>query len=151
MTLRDKLEDDIRNSMRSRNRERLEALRFLKSQIQLTEKNQLRDLDEAGVLEVIAKQAKDRRESIQMFRDGNRPDLVDKESLELAVFEEYLPPEMPREELSRIIAAAIAEVGATSMQDRGRVMGKVMPQLRGKADGAVVNAVVTELLESPGQ
>ena len=73
MTLRDKLEDDIRHSMRSRNRERLEALRFLKSQIQLTEKNQLRDLDEAGVLEVIAKQAKDRRESIQMFRDGNRP------------------------------------------------------------------------------
>ena len=151
MTLRDKLEDDIRNSMRSRNLERLEALRFLKSQIQLTEKNQLRDLDEAGVLEVIAKQAKDRRESIQMFREGNRPDLVDKESLELSVYEEYLPPEMPREELTSIIAAAIAEVGAASTQDRGRVMGKVMPQLRGKADGAVVNAIVTELLENPGQ
>ncbi len=151
MTLRDRLEDDIRNTMRSRNRERLEALRFLKSQIQLTEKDQRRELDEVGVLEVVAKQAKERRESIQMFQQGNRPDLVDKESLVLSIFEEYLPPEIPREELTRVIAAAIAEVGASSPQDRGRVMGKVMPQLRGKADGTVVNALVTELLESAGQ
>ena len=72
MTLKDKLEDDIRNAMRGRNQERLDALRFLKSQIQLTEKNQLKELDESGVIEVIAKQVKERRESIQMFGAGNR-------------------------------------------------------------------------------
>lgn len=146
MMLKDRLEDDIRNAMRSKNRDRLEALRFLKSQIQLTEKDQMKELDEAGVVEVVAKQAKDRRESIQMFQQGNRPDLVDKESMVLSVFEEYLPPQMPQEEIIQVIKDAIEEVGAASPQDRGRVMGRIMPQLRGKADGSVVNALVSEIL-----
>ena len=144
--LKDRLEDDIRNAMRSKNRDRLETLRFLKSQIQLTEKDQLKELDEAGVVEVVAKQAKDRRESIQMFQQGNRPDLVDKESLVLSVFEEYLPPQMPEEEIIQVIKDAIEEVGAASPQDRGKVMGRIMPQLRGKADGSVVNALVSDIL-----
>jgi hypothetical protein len=133
--------------MRGRNQERLDALRFLKSQIQLAEKNQLRELDEPGVIEVIARQAKERRESIQMFQEGNRTDLVARESAALAVVEEYLPPQMDRQELIQIVEAAIQQVGATSPRDKGKVMGRLMPQVRGKADGALVNAVVTELLE----
>ena len=147
MTLRERLEDDIRSAMRSRNQERLDALRFIKSQIQLTEKNQQKDLDEPGVIEVIAKQAKERRESIQMFQEGNRTDLVAKETAALAVVEEYLPPQMTREELVKIVEEAIQQVGATSARDKGKLMGRLMPQVRGKADGAIVNAVVTELLE----
>lgn len=147
MTIRERLEDDIHSAMRSRNQERLDALRFIKSQIQLTEKNQLKELDELGVIEVVAKQAKERRESIQMFREGNRTDLVAKESAALAVVEEYLPPQMDREEVARLVEAAIQQVGATSARDKGKVMGRLMPQVRGKADGALVNAVVTELLE----
>ena len=146
MMLKDRLEDDIRNAMRSKNRDRLEALRFLKSQIQLTEKDQMKELDEAGVVEVVAKQAKDRRESIEMFQQGNRPDLVDKESLVLSIFEEYLPPPMPQDEIIQVIKDAIEEVGAASPQDRGKVMGRIMPQLRGKADGSVVNALVSDIL-----
>ena len=147
MTLRQRLEDDIRNAMRNRNQERLDALRFIKSQIQLTEKNQQKDLDEPGVIEVIAKQAKERRESIQMFQEGNRTDLVAKEMAALAVVEEYLPPQMTREDLVKIVEEAIQQVGATSARDKGKLMGRLMPQVRGKADGAIVNAVVTELLE----
>ena len=147
MTLRERLEDDIRSAMRTRNKERLDALRFIKSQIQLTEKNQQKDLDEPGVIEVIAKQAKERRESIQMFQEGNRTDLVAKETAALAVVEEYLPPQMTREDLVKIVEEAIQQVGATSARDKGKLMGRLMPQVRGKADGAIVNAVVTELLE----
>lgn len=147
MTIRERLEDDIRRAMRSRDQERLDALRFIKSQIQLTEKNLLKELDEPGVIQVIARQAKERRESIQMFQDGNRTDLVARESAALAVVEEYLPPQLDRRELARLVEAAIQEVGATSPRDRGKVMGRLMPEVRGKADGALVNAVVTELLE----
>ena len=147
MTLRERLEDDIRSAMRSRNQERLDALRFIKSQIQLTEKNQQKDLDEPGVIDVIAKQAKERRESIQMFQEGNRTDLVAKETAALAVVEEYLPSQMTPEDLVKIIEEAIQQVGATSARDKGKLMGRLMPQVMGKADGAIVNALVTELLE----
>jgi len=147
MTLRKRLEDDIHSAMRSRNQERLDALRFIKSQIQLTEKNQQKDLDEPGVIDVIAKQAKERRESIQMFQEGNRTDLVAKETAALAVVEEYLPSQMTREDLVKIIEEAIQQVGATSARDKGKLMGRLMPQVMGKADGAIVNALVTELLE----
>ena len=150
MTLKERLEEDIRNAMRSRDQERLESLRFLKSKIQLTEKNQLKELDEPGVVEVLSKQAKERRESIQMFQDGNRPDLVAKETAALAVVEEYLPPQMGDEELSKIISEAIQQIGATSERDKGQVMGKVMPQVKGRADGAQVNALLTELLKKAG-
>lgn len=146
MTLRERLEDDIHSAMRSRNQERLDALRFIKSQIQLTEKNQQKDLDEPGVIDVIAKQAKERRESIQMFQEGNRTDLVTKETAALAVVEEYLPPQMTREDLVKIVEEVIQQVGATSARDKGKLMGRLMPQVRGKADGAIVNAVVTELM-----
>jgi len=148
MTVRDKLESDIRDSMRSRNRERLGALRYLKSAIRQVEIDQQKTLDEPGIMDVIAKQAKDRRESIRMFEEGNRADLAAKESAELAVLEEYLPPQLSREELTQLVQNVIKEVGATSVRDKGRVMGRVMSQVRGKADGAEVNAVVTQLLES---
>jgi hypothetical protein len=151
MTLREKLEEDIRDTMRSRQQERLDTLRFLKSQIQLTEKDQRKELDEAGVIEVVAKQAKERRESLEMFKQGNRADLVAKESAVLAVLEEYLPVQVSQEELVQLIRKVIQEVGATSPRDRGKVMGRVMPQVRGRADGAEVNALVTELMETLGQ
>jgi uncharacterized protein len=148
MTVREKLESDIHDSMRRRNRERLGALRYLKSAIRQVEIDQQKTLDEPGIMDVIAKQVKDRRESIRMFQEGNRPDLAAKESAELAVLEEYLPPQLSREELTQLVQKAIEEVGAASIRDKGRVMGRVMPQVRGKADGAEVNSVVTHLLES---
>ena len=148
MTLRDKIEDDIRQSMRSQNRQRLDALRFLKSAIQLVEKDQQKVLDDTGVTEVITKQVKERRESIRMFEEGSRADLVAKESAELAVLEEYMPPQMSAEQLAALIREVIRQVGAETPRDKGKVMGRLMPQVRGLADGAQVNALVDEILGS---
>ena len=148
MTLRDKIEDDIRQSMRSQNRQRLDALRFLKSAIQLVEKDQQKVLDDTGVTEVITKQVKERRESIRMFEEGSRADLVAKESAELAVLEEYMPPQMSAEQLTTLIREVIQQVGAETPRDKGKVMGRLMPQVRGLADGAQVNALVDEILGS---
>ena len=148
MTIREKIEEDIRQSMRSQNRQRLDALRFLKNAIQMVEKDQQKELNDTGVTEVIAKQVRERRESIRMFEEGSRTDLVAKESAELAVLEEYMPPQMSAEQLSTLIREVIEQVGAETPRDKGRVMGRLMPQVRGLADGAQVNALVDEILGS---
>ena len=150
MTMREKLEDDIRQSMRDRNQVRLDALRFLKSAVQAAEKTGGESLDDARMVDVIAKQVNDRRESIRMFQEGNRTDLVAKESAELQVLEEYLPPQMSREDLESLIQELVSQVGATSIRDKGKLMGRLMPQVKGKADGAIVNELATQILESLG-
>ena len=148
--IKERLDEDIRNTMRARDQQRLDTLRFLKSQIQLTEKNALAELDDQGVTDVIAKQAKDRRESIEMFGKGGRADLVEKEEAALAVLQEYMPEQMSIDAIEELARQAIADVGAAGPGDRGKVMGRIMPQVRGKADGSQVNAVVSRLLESMG-
>ena len=150
MTLREKLEDDIRQCMRDRNKARLDGLRFLKAAVQAAEKTGGKGLDDAGMVEVTSKQVNDRRESIRMFKQGNRTDLVEKESAELAVLEEYLPPQLTVDELTALIQGIVAEVGATSVKEKGQVMGRLMPQVRGKADGTVVKELVTQILEAIG-
>ena len=150
MPLRDKLEDDIRDSMRRRDQARLDALRFLKFAVQAVEKERGETLDDQAMVEAVSKQVNDRRESIRAFEQGARTDLAAKESADLAVLEEYLPPQLSQDEIVDLVKTVIAEVGATSGRDKGKVMGKLMPQVRGKADGAVVNQVVTETLEALG-
>ena len=149
-SLRDTLEEDIHAAMRDRDQTRLDALRFLKSAIQMEEKAQQKPLDEAALLQMVVKQVNDRREAIRMFKEGNRDDLVAKESGDLKVLEAYLPPQMSHDDLVELVQQVIGEVGATSGQDKGKVMGKLMPQVRGKADGAEVNALVVQMLESAG-
>ena len=148
--IKDRLEEDIRNTMRARNRERLDTLRFLKSQIQLTEKNNLKELDDGGVTDVIAKQVKDRRESIEMFGQGGRADLVAKEETSLAILLEYMPEQLSDAEIEALARQAVADTGASGPGDRGKVMGRIMPQVRGKADGSQVNAIVSRILETGG-
>jgi hypothetical protein len=150
MTLREKIEGDIHDAMRRRDQARLDALRYLKSAVLLVEKTQRKSLDDAGLVEIIAKQASDRRESIRMFEQGNRSDLVAKEAADLAILEAYLPAPLNQDELARLVHAVIKEVGATSARDKGRVMGRLMPQVRGRAEGAQVNTLVTQILESGG-
>ena len=150
MTLRDKLEDDIRHSMRGRDQARLDALRFLKAAVQAAEKDEGKSLDDARMVDVVSNQVNDRRESIRMFQQGNRTDMANKESAELKVLEEYLPPQLGQEELEKLILDLVSEVGATSIRDKGKLMGRLMPQVKGKADGSVVNELVTQILESKG-
>jgi uncharacterized protein YqeY len=149
MTIRDTLEADIQAAMRNRDQSRLDALRFLKSAIQMEEKSKGQALDEEGLAQVVGKQVNDRREAIRMFQEGNRADLVAKESADLSVLEAYLPPQLDQGQLVELVRQVIEEVGAASARDKGRVMGRLMPQVRGKADGAEVNALVMQMLE-PG-
>lgn len=150
MSTRKNIEDDIVQAMRNRDQGRLDVLRFLKSLIQAQEKSLGKDLDEESVVQVIAKQVNDRRESIRMFKEGNRDDLVAKESMELLVLETYLPPQLSQEELAQLVRQVIEQVGATTIRDKGLVMGRLMPQVRGKADGSAVNALVEQILEAGG-
>ena len=148
MALREKLEEDIKTSMRSHDQARLDALRFFKNAVLAVEKEQKKVLDDAGVIDVATKQASDRRDSIKAFEEGGRDEMAAKEAAELKVLEEFLPPQMSPEELTAIIKATAEEVGAASIQDKGKLMGKLMPQVRGKSDGTVVNEMATAYLES---
>ena len=147
MSIRERLEEDIRTAMRSRNQQRLGALRFLKSAINRVEIDRRVTLDDTGITDVVVRQVKDRRDSIRMFAEADRTDLVEKESADLAVLEEYMPPQLGEEELAALIEETIRAVGAESTRDRGKVMGRLMPQIQGKADGQQVNAMVTRVLE----
>ncbi|CAI8036734.1 Uncharacterized protein YqeY [Geodia barretti] len=150
MTIRERLEADIIAAMRSRNQQRLDALRYLKSAINRVEIDRRVTLDDAGVTEVVVRQVKDRRDSIRMFEEGNRTDLVAKESADLAILEEYMPMQMGEEEITALVKDVIQQVGAETIRDKGKVMGRLMPQVQGKADGQQVNTIVTNILESNG-
>ena len=148
MALREKLEDDIKAAMRGHDQARLDALRFLKFAVQAVEKEKQKELDDAGMIDVTTMQASDRRDSIKAFKEGGRDVMAAKEAAELVILEEFLPPQMAADEIMVVIKGTAAEVGAASIQDKGKLMGKLMPQMRGKADGGVVNQMATEYLES---
>lgn len=112
------------------------------------EKERGASLDDQAMIEVVSKQVNDRRESIRAFEQGSRVDLAAKEAAELSVLEEYMPPQLSEAEIVELINGVLNEVGAAGPRDKGKVMGRLMPQVRGKADGAEVNRLVTSLLES---
>ena len=149
MSLKERLLDDQMQAMRQGDRSRVSVLRLLRSAIGYEEKAKRKELDDAGVVELVSRQIRERQDSIEQFRLGKREDLVQKEEAELAILKEYLPPQLGREELVELARKAIAEVGAQGPRDKGKVMGRLMPQVRGRSQGSEVNAVVTELLGPP--
>ncbi len=147
MTLKGQITDDMKVAMRAGDNETRDALRMLLAAIKQVEKDTQQDtLKEADVLAIVNKQAKQRRESIAEYEKAGRADLAAVEITELAIIERYLPQQMSREEISALVAKVIAEVGVNGPKDKGKVMGSLMPQVKGKADGRLVNEVVTELL-----
>ena len=148
MALQEQLNADLKEAMKSRSKERMTTLRMLKAAIKNTEIAQGKPIDDAGVTEVLSREVKRHRESITEFKKANRQDAVDKEEAELAIILEYLPQQMSREEIESIVRKVMEEVEARSPKDKGKLMSKLMPQLKGKAEGQLVNEVVTQLLES---
>jgi uncharacterized protein YqeY len=148
MTLAQKIRTDLEQSIRKEDKRRCLVLRSVLASIRNAEIAQQKDLDDSGILVVIDKEAKMRRESIEAFEKGNRPDLVANEKAELAILLEYLPEQMSREEIAAAARKVISELGATSQKDKGKVMSQLMPQLRGRAQGQEVSDVVSELLSS---
>ena len=146
--MKQKLMDDLKQAMRSRDKLRLSVIRLVMSAVKNTEIARRADLSDADILGVIAKEARQRQESIAAFKQGNRHDLVAREEAELAILQEYLPEQMTREEIIAAARRVIEEVGAQGPGDKGKVMPKIITQLKGRADGREINAVVTELLSS---
>ena len=147
MGLADKVNADIAAAMKARDAGRLSALRMVKAAIMNKGVEKGRDLEDAEVVQVITSLVKQRRDSIEQFSKAGRSDLVDKETAEIAVLTEFLPPAATPEEVDAAVAAAIAETGATSAKDVGKVMKAVMPKLAGKnADGRTINEAVRRKL-----
>ncbi|HUW09361.1 MAG TPA: GatB/YqeY domain-containing protein [Anaerolineae bacterium] len=153
MSLIDKLNSELTAAMRSGDQAAKLALRAVKTAIREAEVagTEARSLSDDEILAVIAKQAKQRRDSIAEFEKGNRPDLVEKEQSELAVLEVYLPQQLEREEIVARARKVIADVGASSTRQMGLVMRPLMEELQGVADGKLVSQVVQQLLrDAPG-
>ena len=147
MPLAEQVNTDITAAMRAKDPARLSALRMLKAAIMNKGVEKKRDLDDAEVQQVVAALVKQRRDSIDQFAKAGRTDLVDKETGEVAILEHYLPPSASPGEIDAAVAAAVAETGATSPKDMGKVMKAVMPKLAGKhADGKAVNDAVRRTL-----
>ena len=146
MSLRERIDAEIKTAMKSKDKVRLETVRGIKKFI-LEKEVSLRPsgqetLTEAQELEILMQIAKQRRDSIEQYRKGGREDLVAQEETELVILEEYLPPQISDEEVSKVVDEVIASVGATSAKEMGKVMGKAMQQLKGKADGNKIQDMV---------
>jgi hypothetical protein len=149
MSIRSRIDADLKESMKAGDKRRTETLRNLKSAIKYAEIEAGTDnLDDTGIMGVIGKQAKQRRDSIAEFEKGGRTDLVEQERAELEIIESYLPAQMTEAEIMQKAQEVIAELGATHMKDMGPVMSRLMADLKGQADGKVVNQVVRQLLKS---
>jgi uncharacterized protein YqeY len=146
VTLIEELEDEVKDAMRAGDAARRDALRLMLSSLKSAEKDLLRPLSEDEELQVLQRERKKRIEAAEAFRGGGREEQAVKEDAELAVLEEFMPEPLTEEELERIVDDAIAENGATSMRDMGRVMKDVMPQIAGRADGAAVSQMLREKL-----
>jgi len=146
LNLQGKVQEDIKVSMKAKDGTKVSVLRFLMAAIKNREIELKDSLDDEQVLQEIVSSAKKRRESIEAFRDAGREDLAVKEEAELAILEEYLPEQLSAEEVRKVVQEAILSVGASSPADMGKIMKEVMPKVRGKADGKMVNQIVKESL-----
>jgi len=146
MTLQDRIENAMRDSMRARDERRTQTLRMAMSAAHNREIELGRSLADEDYLEILGKQVKQRRESIEAFRAGGREAMAADEEAEAAILAEFLPEALSAEELEALVRAAIGETGASSPADLGRVMGKVVPQTKGRADGKALSELVRRLL-----
>jgi uncharacterized protein YqeY len=144
--LKETLARDLKDAMRQKDTVRLSAIRMVRAAILEQEKSGDGPLDEDAVVAVVAKQAKQRRDSIAQYQEAGRDDLAEREAAELGYIEQYLPAQATDEEIHRAVHEIVQRTGATSMKDMGRVMGEAMSALKGVAEGSRVQAVVRELL-----
>jgi uncharacterized protein YqeY len=144
--LKNRILEDVTAAMRARDKPRLGTLRLVTAAIKQLEVDSRVELDDPGVLTVLEKMLKQRRDSLQQYSDAGRQDLADQESYEIAVIEAYMPEALPTEELDALIDATIAETGASSMRDMGKVMGRLKPQVQGRADLGAVSSTVKQKL-----
>ena len=148
MSLEGKIRENLKEALKQRDKARASILRLVLSEIKNAEIAQHQPLNDDEALGIIGREVKRHRESIELFKKGNRNDLVAQEETELDILMEYLPSQMSRQEIVSAAQQVIAEVEAKEIRDKGKVMSRLMPQLRGKAEGKEVSEVVLELLSA---
>ncbi|QQE77338.1 GatB/YqeY domain-containing protein [Alicyclobacillus sp. SO9] len=146
MNLSERLAEDLKQAMKDRDKIRLSVLRMVRSAVRNKELEHGQAITDDETLAVLQKELKQRRDSLASFEQAQRTDLIEQAHQEIAILNEYLPQQMTEEELSKLAAEIIQEVGASSKADMGKVMGQLMPKVRGRADGKAVQSVVQKLL-----
>ncbi len=146
--LKQKISDDLKDAMKKGETVRRDTLRMLNAAVKNAEieKRGKGELDESDIVALVAREIKRRQESIEAFKQGNRADLAEKEAEEMAILQAYMPQQMTREEVAALVQEVITAVGASGPSDKGKVMKELMPKVKGKADGKMVNDIVTEQL-----
>ncbi len=145
-TIKERLKADMIAAMKGKEKERLEAIRFIQAAIKRQEVDTRKDLDDAAVIAILNNQAKQRKDSIDQFKKGGREELAAKEEAELKILMAYLPEQLSQGELERIVTETIKESGASGMKDLGAVMKALMPKVAGRADGGALSALVRQKL-----
>lgn len=146
MSLLEQLQQDMKTALKNKEKEKLSTIRMVRAAIKRAEIDQRGSLSEDQVLDVIVREVKQRKEAIAEYKKADRQDLVEKEQAQLAVLESYLPKQLTEEELEQLIRETIDQLGVTSKKEIGKVMKTVMPKVKGKADGKVVNQIAQKLL-----
>lgn len=144
--LKEQIQEDVKNAMRAKDKERLNTLRLITAAIKQKEVDERIELSDADILGILDKMAKQRRESIEQYKAGNRDDLVATENFELEIIQSYLPKPLTEQEIDALIQNAIAELGANNVQDMGKVMNAIRPSIQGRADARLVSIKVKERL-----
>lgn len=145
-TIKERLQEDWKTALKAKDKFRASVLSTTKSAILLVEKTDNVKLEDESVIEILAREIKQRREAILEFEKGNRQDLVDANKAEIEILLEYLPKQLSQEEILEIVKEAATEVGATSMKEMGKVMSLVRPKIVGRADGKLVSQIVKDVL-----
>ena len=147
MTLKQKLQEDLKTSMKNKDTLRKSVITLIRSSIKQVEVDKRIELNDDDVIDIISKQLKQRNDSLEQFLDAGREDLVEETRSEIEVLKEYLPQQLSEEELNEIVKQTISEVGATSMKDMGKIMSVIKPKTIGRADGKLINKLVKENLQ----
>ncbi len=147
MSLKKQLMNDLKESMKSKNKIKKNVITMVRSAIKQREVDERIELDDQDIIGIISKQVKQKKDSIEEFRKGNRDDLVLATEKEIEILMNYLPKQLTEEEIENIVKQVVEEVGANSMKDMGKVMSNIMPQVKGKADGSIVNKKVRQYLQ----
>ncbi|MGM9904342.1 glutamyl-tRNA(Gln) amidotransferase subunit E [Enterococcus sp. 10A9_DIV0425] len=148
MSLLSRLNDDMKTAMKAKDKESLQVIRMIKSSIQNEQIKVGHDLTEEEELTVLSREMKQRRDSLHEFEEAGRDDLAEKVKSEITIVEKYMPEQLSDDEIRQLVQEAIAQTGASSVKEFGKVMGVIMPKVKGKADGNQVNAIVKESLQS---
>ena len=148
MSLKEQLTADMKDAMKNKEKNRLAVIRMVRGAIRQQEIDGQKELGEDDVIAVISKEVKMRRDSIEEFQKGGRQDLVDKTQAEIDVLMPYLPAQLSEDEVRELVKAAVEQTGASTPKDMGKVMGVLMPKVKGRADGKMVNTIVKSFLQN---